>query len=190
MTDSKQDPPDDATLVMRCKAGDEAAWETLVERYQRLVYAIVRRMDFDEHGCADVFQTVFSRLLEHLPRLTEPDRLQAWIVTTAKREALLQRKRAARHISITPTDEDNDSEFDIQDEALLPEETLEQLQLGNLVRNGLARLDERCRELLTLLYCGDDAVAYEAVAAKLAIPIGSIGPRRARCLEKLRKLVE
>jgi RNA polymerase sigma factor (sigma-70 family) len=190
MTESKQKQLDDSTLVALCKTGDEAAWEILVERYQRLVYAIVRRMDFDEHGCADVFQTVFSRLLEQLPNLTEPDRLQAWIVTTAKREALLQGRRAARHISITPIDDEDDTEFDIADDALLPEETLERLQLSDLLRRSLTLLDDRCRELLTMLYGSDDNLAYDSVAAKLSIPVGSIGPTRARCLEKLRKLME
>ena len=86
----------DAALIARCKNGDAAAWEVLVQRYQRLVYAIVRRIGLDEHAAADVFQTVFMRLMEHLPRLTQLDRLQAWIVTTTKREALLQRKRGLR----------------------------------------------------------------------------------------------
>ena len=87
---------DDAALVARCIAGDGTAWTALVHRYQRLVYAIVRRIGMDEHAAADVFQTVFTRLIEHLPRIAEPSRLQAWIITTAKREALLQRSRGQR----------------------------------------------------------------------------------------------
>ena len=82
--------------MARCRRGDAAAWAVLVQRYQRLVYAIVTRMGLDEHGAADVFQTVFARLVQHLPRIADPSRLQAWIVTTAKREALLQRKRGQR----------------------------------------------------------------------------------------------
>ena len=96
----------DAALVARCIRGDNAAWSKIVQRYQRLVYAIVRRMCLDEDMAADVFQTVFERLLEHLPRIAEPNRLQAWIVTTAKREALLQRSRGQRMVSMTPNDSD------------------------------------------------------------------------------------
>jgi RNA polymerase sigma factor (sigma-70 family) len=78
----------DAQLVARCLAGDDRAWALLVQRYQRLVYSIVNRMGLDEHTAADVFQTVFARLLEQLPRINDPSRLQAWIVTSSKREAL------------------------------------------------------------------------------------------------------
>ena len=183
----------DAALIVRCKKGDGAAWETLVHRYQRLVYAIVRRIGLDEHAAADVFQTVFMRLMEHLPRLTQLDRLQAWIVTTAKREALLQRKRGLRNVSMTRSDEDDAeaAEWDIADDALLPEDALAELQAQHQVKLAMAQLDARCRELLTLLYgADDDKIAYEDVAVQLAMPVGSIGPTRARCLGKLRKLVD
>ena len=183
----------DAALIARCKKGDGAAWETLVHRYQRLVYAIVRRIGLDEHAAADVFQTVFMRLLEHLPRLTQLDRLQAWIVTTAKREALLQRKRGLRNVSMTRSDEDDveAAEWDIADDAALPEDALAELQAHNQVKSAMAQLDARCRELLTLLYgADDDKLGYDEVATRLAMPVGSIGPTRARCLGKLRKLVD
>ncbi len=183
----------DAALINRCKQGDGAAWTTLVNRYQRLVYAIVRRIGLDEHVAADVFQTVFMRLMEHLPRLTQLDRLQAWIVTTAKREALLQRKRGLRNVSMTRADEDDveGTDWDIVDNAPLVDDALAALQEQNLVKNAMQRLDARCRELLTLLYgADDDKIAYEDVAVRLGMPVGSIGPTRARCLGKLRKLVD
>ncbi len=187
------EPESDAALAARCNRGDGSAWEVLVGRYQRLVYAIVRRVGLDEHMAADVFQTVFVRLLEHLPRLNQQDRLQAWIVTTAKREALLHRSRGLRTVSMTRDDVASaaDAEWDVADEALLPDEALEALQSQNQVRQGLDRLDARCRDLLTLLYSdADEPVAYEVIAVQLDMPVGSIGPTRARCLGKLRKLVE
>ena len=183
----------DAALAARCNRGDSSAWEVLVKRYQRLVYAIVRRIGLDEHAAADVFQTVFTRLLEHLPKLTQQDRLQAWIVTTAKREALLQRSRGLRTVSMTRETEEGDvdaGEWDVADDALLPEDAIEALQSQNQVREGLDRLDKRCRDLLTLLYGdADEAVAYDDIAIRLDMPVGSIGPTRSRCLGKLRKLV-
>lgn len=179
----------DAALVARCREGDGPAWEALVHRYQRLVYAIVMRMQFDEHAAADVFQIVFTRLLDHLPRLTDPNRLQAWIVTTAKRESLLHRKRAQRVVSLTP-ESDDDAEMEIVDDALLPEDALESLQQQNRVRDAMEALDLRCRELLSLLYTDDEKTAYEEIAEQLGIAVGSIGPTRARCLGKLRKLLE
>lgn len=185
---------DDAALVQRCKAGDASAWAALVQRYQRLVYAIVRRMELDEHAAADVFQTVFARLVQHLPRIADPTRLQAWIVTTAKREGLLLRRRGLRHVSMTRPDdgeagEASATEWDLADEAPIAEAALEELQQLDRVRHALDRLDERCRRLLMLLFCDEDeALPYQEVARRLETPVGSIGPTRSRCLDKLRRL--
>jgi RNA polymerase sigma factor (sigma-70 family) len=185
---------DDAELVRRCRRGDNAAWATLVRRYQRLVYTIVGRIGLDEHGAADVFQTVFSRLFEHIARIEDPQRLQAWIVTTAKREALLQRQRARRTVSMTPLDSDEDDNptmFDVEDDAALPEEALSDLQQLEQLRRAFTRLEGRCQGLLTLLFeDADQKPEYAVIALKLDMPVGGIGPTRARCLGKLRKLLE
>jgi RNA polymerase sigma factor (sigma-70 family) len=188
---------DDATLVARCRQGEAAAWGVLVKRYQRLVYAVVMRTGLDEHAAADVFQTVFSRLVDHLPRLAQPDRLQAWIVTTAKREALRARQMGQRTVSMTRSEDDDGQttglglEDTLADDAPLAEEALSDLQQLDLLRLGLDRLDERCRELLTLLFRDeDDSVAYDDVARRMNMAVGSIGPTRSRCLAKLRLLVE
>jgi len=187
-------PPtdDDASLVARCRKGDSTAWNALVMRYQRLVYAIVRRMGDDEHAAADVFQTVFSRLLQHLPKLADPSRLQAWIVTTAKREALLQRRRAQRTVSMHRSNDDGEAapDWEPADDADGPEQQLDDLQQLHVVRQALDRMDERCRNLLNLLFTdSDERVPYEEVARRLGLPVGSIGPTRARCLGKLRGLL-
>jgi len=192
MTKPRLADEDDAALVARCVSGDSAAWAALVQRYQRLVYAIVRRAGLDEHGAADIFQTVFTRLVQHLPRIAEPQRLQAWIVTTAKREAQLQRRRGQRNVSMTQADEGGDegAEWDLADETPIAEQALDELQQLNLMRNALDRLEERCRTLLLLLFRDeDDKLPYDEVARRLSTSVGSIGPTRARCLDKLRKLV-
>ena len=184
---------DDAALVARCRRGEGKAWEVLVRRYQRLVFAIVRRVGLDEHMAADVFQTVFARLVTHLPRIADPQRLQAWIVTTAKREALLALRRGRRTVSMTRGDDDDGeaAEWDIADDAPLPEDALADLQQQDLVRRALDRLEERCRELLQMLFRDDDdKLPYEEVARRLGMAVGSIGATRARCLAKLRQLVE
>ena len=186
--------PDDASLVARCRNGEAAAWTLLVHRYQRLVYAIVTRTGLDAHVAADVFQTVFARLVEHLPRIAEPSRLQAWIVTTAKREALLQRRIGQRALSMTRDDDEADDgaspEWDVADDALLPEDQLGELQQAHRLRLGLERLDARCRDLLRLLFAeADGTPAYEEIARRMDMPVGSIGPTRARCVAKLRQLV-
>lgn len=186
---------DDATLVMRCRAGDGTAWARLVERYQRLVYAIVRRAGLDEHTAADVFQTVFSRLLQHLPRIAEPHHLQAWIVTTAKRESLLLLRQGKRTVSMARSDDSGDdvsnsADWDLADDTPIAEEALDHLQQLNQLRNALERLDTRCRDLLLLMFRDeDDTLSYEEVARRMGASVGSIGPTRSRCLDKLRRLV-
>ena len=183
---------EDAALVARCLRGESAAWTALVQRYQRLVYAIVRRAGLDEHTGADVFQTVFSRLVQHLPRIGDPSRLQAWIVTTTKREAILQSQRSQRTVSMTRDGgEDGEStEWDFADESPNAEAALDELQQLHRVRLALDRLEPRQRDLMLMLFSDDDRkVPYEDIAAKLGIPVGSIGPTRARCLQKLRKML-
>jgi len=184
---------DDAALVSRCRRGEAAAWEALVHRYQRLVYAIVRRTGLDDHAAADVFQTVFARLVAHLPRIADPQRLQAWIVTTAKREVLLALRRGQRTVSMT-RDDDADgeaAEWDVADDAPLPEDALAELQQLDGLRRALDRMDARCRDLLLMLFRDDsDKLPYEEVAQRLGLSVGSIGPTRARCLGKLRGLVD
>ena len=187
---------DDAALVARCRAGDGTAWAALVGKYQRIVFAIVRRAGADEHAAADVFQTVFARLLQHLPSLTQPDRLKAWIVTTAKREALRTRHIERRSVSLSRGDGDGEDEGasledQLPDDSPLAEDALDRLQQLDLVRTGLDQLDTRCRDLLQLLFRDDDErPAYDIVARQLAVPIGSIGPTRSRCLAKLRRWLE
>jgi RNA polymerase sigma factor (sigma-70 family) len=181
---------DDASLASRCVRGEAAAWTALVQRYQRLVYAIARRAGLDDHAVADVFQTVFARLVEHLPRIRQSDRLQAWIVTTAKREAISQHRRAKMTVSMTPASDDEDAtQWDIADESPLPEDVLIELQQLDLLRKALEALDGRCRDLLTMLFRDrDEAIPYDEVARLMGMPVGSIGPTRARCLDKLRTI--
>jgi RNA polymerase sigma factor (sigma-70 family) len=184
---------EDAALVARCRNGESAAWAALVRRHQRLVYAIVMRVGLDEHAAADVFQTVFARLVQHLPRIAEPERLQGWIAVTAKREALLQLRRSRRTVSMTRTDDGDDSasDWDFADDAPLPGDALSDLQQLAHLRTALDRLDERSRTLLLLLFRADDEkIPYDEVARQMGMSVGSIGPTRARCLEKLRRLMD
>lgn len=181
--------PEDAALIEACRAGDAAAWEALVRRYQRLVHTIARRAGLDEPMTADVFQTVFLRLLEHLRRIERPGRLQAWIVTTAKREVLRQLQRGARLMALPHSDADESDQQVLEDPAAGPEETLEYWQQVVGVREALDRMDRRCRELLMLLF-GDEVPSYDEAARRLGMPQGSIGPTRARCLAKLKRSFE
>jgi RNA polymerase sigma factor (sigma-70 family) len=178
-------------LVLACQRGDETAWEALVERFQRLIYSIPRRAGLDEDAAADVFQNVFASLVERLDRIEQPDRIQAWLVTAAKREtwrAVLRRNEARQAAG---DDESNEDLFDrLPDQALLPDEAVLELEKQHAVRTAVAALDERCNQLLTLLFYRAEPPTYAEIAASLGIREGSIGPTRARCLQKLLRTLE
>lgn len=182
----------DAELLARCREGASAAWEVLVRRYQRLIYTVPRRAGLDDDAAADVFQTVFTRLHEHLERITQPERLQAWLVTTARRETLRLLEQGRRTVSASGGD-DPDDEADplanLADESPLPEEMLERLQAERQVRRALERLDERSRTFLTLLFLQEEPLPYAEIAARMGISEGSIGPTRMRALAKLREIL-
>ena len=184
---------EDATLILACRRGDSEAWAALIARYQKLIYAIPRRAGLDEDQCADIFQQTFQTLFEHLDRIDQPERVRAWLVTTAKRATERLQQRNARWQALP---ESNDAEGDETpqqewlDPAPLPDEVVSQLEDQHLVRTGVAALEERCRRLLTMLVYDPQQLPYAEIAAQIGIPTGSIGPTRNRCLQKLRSLLQ
>jgi RNA polymerase sigma factor (sigma-70 family) len=183
------DDLEDAELLARCRAGEEAAWQALVWRYQRLIYTVPRRAGLGEAQAADVFQTVFSRLFEHLDRIEDAARVRAWLVTTARRETLRMVEQARRIAAPAGGDDDgdgNDLLDNIVDTAPLPDELLAALQAQDRVRRAVEQLDERSRRFVELFFLQDEPLPYEEIARRLGIAVGSIGPTRARCLAKLR----
>lgn len=185
----------DDALVQRCRAGEAAAWSTLVRRYQRLIYTVPRRAGLDEGAAADVFQTCFQRLFEHLDRLDDASRVRAWLVTTAKRETLRLLERAQRMpLAEAAAGADGDAAEDplaqVPDPAPLQDAQLAALQEHDRLRQAVDRLDPRARQFIELLFLQDEPLPYSEISARLGIPEGSIGPTRARCLAKLRKLMD
>jgi RNA polymerase sigma factor (sigma-70 family) len=181
----------DEQLVEGCRRGDEGAWEALVRRYQRLVYAVPRRAGLDEDAAAEVFQEVFATLLESIDSIEQPGRLHAWLVTTAKRKTwrAVGRAKAARQFA--SDDESGEGEmYGVADEQMLPDEALAQLERQHIVRAALGELDERCRSLIEMLFYRAETPPYSEIAAALGASEGSIGPTRARCLKKLLRLLD
>lgn len=182
---------EDEQLILACRRGDNIAWEKLVARYQRLVYSIPRRAGLDDDTCADIFQRTFFLLLQHLDGIEQPDRLSAWLVTTAKRETIRVHQRMNR-VQVLALDDgfgSDDSGQPLLDPTPLPDEIMLQLEEQHLVRMVLGEMEERCRHLLTLLFYREEPPAYTEIAAAVGIPAGSIGPTRARCLQKLARLL-
>ncbi|HEU0294606.1 MAG TPA: sigma-70 family RNA polymerase sigma factor [Anaerolineales bacterium] len=187
-----QNPSSDETLVLACRRGDADAWSALVNRYQRLIYTIPRRAGLDEDLAAEVFQRTFARLLENLNWIRQPERVHAWLVTTARRETLQLIREQHVERSFSQADDLHNGLVSeaIPDDDPLPIETLECLEEQQLIRMAIAAMDQRSRDLLTLLYYYPDPLSYAEIAAILDIPEGSVGPTRARCLEKLRRILE
>lgn len=182
---------DDGLLVVACRNGDAAAWETLVNRFQRLVYAVPRNAGLDDDQCADIFQRSFTLLVEHLDRLEHPERVRAWLVTTARRETMRALQRADRLRPLPgQADDEVESPAVLIDSSPLPEDTIVKLEEQHLVRSAVGKLDERCHRLLTLLFYQPESPAYDIVAREMGVPVGSIGPTRARCLQKLANMLK
>ena len=177
----------DKELVMSCRQGNESSWQALVDRYQRLVYAVPRRAGLNEDQAGEVFQEVFVTLFEKMNEINEPDRLHAWLVTTARRKTwrLLSKERSRQSLQ---TGEDDEA-LVVVDDSPLPDETLVRLEEQHRIRKALAGLGDRCQQLLIMLYYQTETPPYSEIAAIMGTPEGSIGPTRARCLKKLLKLL-
>jgi RNA polymerase sigma factor (sigma-70 family) len=182
--------PSNEELIQACRRGDATAWETLVARYQRLVYSIPRRAGLDEDRSAEIFQRVFGKLVEHLDQIKQPARIGAWLITTAQREMWYLSRRENTVQPLIDRDDPEDKTYQLPDDTPLPDEVLLRLEEQHTVRMAVAALDERCRRLLTLLFYRPDPPPYAEVAATLEMSEGSIGPTRSRCLQKLRRLLD
>lgn len=179
------DPQEDARLVGRCLDGDARAWAALVRRHERLVYAVARSYRLPDADAGDVFQEVFAALVRGLPRLRDARTLVRWLASTTDRiaRAAALRARRERALGLSGSEEP----IDIPADSPGVGADLEQLEEQALVRLALAALPEGCRRLLEALYYEDPTPSYAAIAGRLRLPIGSLGPTRARCFERMRR---
>jgi len=170
-------PRIDNELIARCLQGDQTAWKELVTRYQRLVYSIAHVSCSDPEDVSDVFQQVWLELYQQLADLRNIEALPAWLITVTRRRsyAVLH----ARYGSEPLAD-------DIPDVS----EQLRQVEREHELERALDQLPERCRRLIDLLYFDVAEPSYSQIAATMGMPEASVGPTRARCLEKLKKLLE
>jgi RNA polymerase sigma factor (sigma-70 family) len=179
----------DAELIRACRQGDQRAWDDLVARYQRLIYAIPRRSGLSDEQAADVFQEVFLTLFEKLDEIEQPEKIRSWIVTTAKFKtwAIV---RASKGLYSPETEEEMEQEMaNVTDASPLADEMLIELEQQHLIRTALARLEDRCQKILSMLYLRSAAASYSEVAGVVGVGESSISPLRSRCLKKLEKLL-
>jgi RNA polymerase sigma factor (sigma-70 family) len=169
-----------APLLQNAAHGAESAWQEIVERYEPLVLAICRRYGIGDPDAQDVGGTVWLRLVTSLKSIREPEALPGWLRTTTQRECLMLLRHKQRQI---PTDttligEVTEPELDAD---LIGRERRE------AARRAFAELPPRDRELLSMLFC-DPPKSYREISEKLGIPVGAIGPSRARCLARARRI--
>ncbi|MEV0897131.1 sigma-70 family RNA polymerase sigma factor [Actinoplanes sp. NPDC049802] len=182
------EPNETAALVHRAAAGDSRAWEALVMAYAGLVWSVARAHRLGTADAEDVAQTTWERFARSLDALKEPEHAGAWLATTARRESL--RVLTARN-RVTPTGDLTwtGASPAAEDEALDRDEQVRRADLAARVWQALDRLGDSCQRLLRVLMA-EPPPSYAEAAAALDMPIGSLGPTRRRCLEKLRRLVE
>ena len=174
----------DRELIEGCRQGKTGAWEALLTKYERLVFSIPLNYGLSRADAADIFQLTFTILIQSLDSLDDDSRLGAWLSTVARRHTwrLMERRRR----------EGTGKGEDLAESATLVAEpdgagSLERWERIQWLEHGLGLLDERCRELLISLYLDPQGLSYADVAERLNMPLGSIGPTRARCLERMKR---
>jgi RNA polymerase sigma factor (sigma-70 family) len=170
-------PVSDPELIDSCLRGEQSAWTELIHRYQRLIYSVARKLCPQPEDCADVFQRVSLDLYQNLRQLRNEHTLPAWLITVTKRRAYAVLRGTREGISI----EDYVAESSPQ---------LEAVEREFLLERAVDELPKRCQDLIRLLYFDSAEPTYAEVSQRLGIPVASIGPTRARCLEKLRKFLQ
>jgi RNA polymerase sigma factor (sigma-70 family) len=177
-----RDDPTVVALVNRAAGADPAAWNELVERYAPLVWSICARFGLSNHDREDVAQNVWLLLVEHLGKLREPAALPGWLAKTTHRECL-RVVTTARKTERLGTALDDSGQF--VDNTIIDEEIL-MAERNAALRAAFAELPPRCQQLLGML-TSDPPRPYAEISATLQVAVGSIGPQRARCLERMRK---
>jgi RNA polymerase sigma-70 factor (ECF subfamily) len=169
--------PTERELVARCRAGDAAAWNELVERFSRYVYAICSQgFRLSEHDAEDVFQDVFTRVYTHLDRLRDDDAFRPWLAQLTRRTCIDRLRDGARE---TPVEELEPAELD---------ETLSTLDEALTVHEAMAALPDNCREILDRFFARDES--YRTIGDALGLPAGTVASRISRCLDKLKAELE
>jgi RNA polymerase sigma factor (sigma-70 family) len=170
-------------LIASARTGDRQAWDALVERYAPLIWSICRRHGLGEPDAEDVGQNVWLKLVGQLGSIREPAALPGWLATTTRREC-------ARILRATPGLRDAGYLQDVgtvpDDDAEAADQLLIKAERHVALHQALADLPPCCQQLIAML-ASDPALTYAEISVRLGIAVGSIGPSRSRCLDKLRR---
>jgi RNA polymerase sigma factor (sigma-70 family) len=177
-----RDDPSVVLLLTRAQTGDQQAWNALVERYAPLVWSICRRYELGGADASDAGQNVWLRLVDQLGNIRDPAALPGWLATTTRRECLrmLRARGSPPAAGVLDAEAIPDGQTDLAEQELLIAERHATL------REAFTDLPSGCQRLIVMLF-EDPPVPYAKISAELGIPLGSIGPTRSRCLDKLRR---
>jgi RNA polymerase sigma factor (sigma-70 family) len=176
-----------ARLVQECLKGNEAAWSALIDKFRNLIYSIPLKYGLPPDDASDIFQAVCLELLSELPRLREPEALPAWLIRVTYHKCFHWKRDQQRYVAADSREAKDEPEGDPRE---LPQELVSQLELEQALREVLAGLSPRCRQLVQMLFFESPARPYREVARTLGIATGSIGFIRGRCLGRLKKRLE
>jgi RNA polymerase sigma factor (sigma-70 family) len=172
---------DPSDSLAAAATGDQKAWDALVARFSSLVWAVARSHRLSSADAADVYQATWLRLVEHVGDIRDGTRVGAWLATTARHEALALMRRSRRDV---PTSYVAVLECVAGDAPAALDERLLRIEEHTALWRAFAGLSAKCQRLLRVIFA-DPPPSYAEMSAALDIPIGSIGPSRARCLANL-----
>ncbi len=179
------EPLSDEELVRACLEGDQDAWNALIDKYRNLIFSIPCKKQFSPEDAAEIFQEVCVRLLWALPHIRQPRTLAAWLIRVTSNECVQWRRKQSRRRNL-PAEEER---FYAGPGSDLTESVVGDLEREQMLREAIASLANRCRELVEMLFFTIPPVPYEQVAKRLGLAKGSIGFIRGRCLKRLRRLL-
>ncbi|MEM1177885.1 MAG: sigma-70 family RNA polymerase sigma factor [Acidobacteriota bacterium] len=180
-------PLSDRRLVERCLNGSDRAWRDLVDRYQKLVYAVIMKYRPGSEAAADLFQAVWLDVYNDLPTLRDRDAVKPWLMAIVRNKCFHWKRKQSRIQDHEVLGEEPD---DLEMQAVVEADFADELLRDQLVREAIERLGDRCQELIHLLFFAQPPLPYKEVAEKLGLATGSIGFIRGRCLRKLQKRLE
>ena len=174
----------DERLVRECCKGSQAAWSALIEKYKNLIFSVPIKFGLSREDAADIFQTVCVDLLAGLQQLREPKALPKWLMQASFHQCLRWKKDRLNLV------DDLDELANENSGEELPETMIYEIQREQSVRDAMFTLPARCNRIVSMLFFEDPPRPYDEVAKELGVATGSIGFLRARCLKKLRQLLE
>jgi RNA polymerase sigma factor (sigma-70 family) len=180
---TRETAAEDEKLVQECLAGDEQAWNTLVEKYKRLIYSVPVKYGFSPDDAGDIFQNVCIDLFTNLSKLRKVESLRSWLITVATHKCFHWKKHQKQDVELDAMEQE------VAEEIAAAPQVMQEVQEEQAVRDAIQRLTPRCAELVKLLFYEQPPVPYNEVAQKLGLATGSIGFIRGRCLNRLQKIL-